>query len=129
MTSFEGDTGPYLQYAHSRLSSISRKAAIPKEDLINADFLLLSETHATNLLRCLAQYPDVLQNTLKTLEPTTIVTWLFKMTHLLSSSYDVLRVVGEEPKKAAARLALYESARQVLHNGMQLLGLTPVERM
>lgn len=129
MTSFEGDTGPYLQYAHSRLSSISRKAAIPEEDLINADFLLLSETHATNLLRCLAQYPDVLQNTLKTLEPTTIVTWLFKMTHLLSSSYDVLRVVGEKPKKAAARLALYESARQVLHNGMQLLGLTPVERM
>lgn len=129
MTSFEGDTGPYLQYAHSRLSSISRKAAIPEEDLINADFSLLSEIHATNLLRCLAQYPDVLQNTLKTLEPTTIVTWLFKMTHLLSSSYDVLRVVGEEPKKAAARLALYESARQVLNNGMQLLGLTPVERM
>lgn len=129
MTSFEGDTGPYLQYAHSRLSSISRKAAIPEQDLISADFTLLSETHATNLLRCLAQYPDVLQNTLKTLEPTTIVTWLFKMTHLLSSSYDVLRVVGEEPKKAAARLALYESARQVLNNGMKLLGLSPVERM
>ncbi|KAH0612443.1 uncharacterized protein H6S33_010495 [Morchella sextelata] len=129
MTSFEGDTGPYLQYAHSRLCSISRKAAIPEEDILNADLYLLTETHATNLLRCLAQYPDVLQNTLKTLEPTTVVTWLFKMTHLLSSSYDVLRVIGEDPKKAAARLALYESARQVLNNGMKLLGLSPVERM
>ncbi|KAI5837490.1 hypothetical protein DFP73DRAFT_568248 [Morchella snyderi] len=129
MTSFEGDTGPYLQYAHSRLCSISRKAAIPEEDILNADLSLLTETHATNLLRCLAQYPDVLQNTLRTLEPTTVVTWLFKMTHLLSSSYDVLRVIGEDPKKAAARLALYESARQVLNNGMKLLGLSPVERM
>lgn len=129
MTSFEGDTGPYLQYAHSRLCSISRKAAIPEKDILNADLSLLTETHATNLLRCLAQYPDVLQNTLRTLEPTTVVTWLFKMTHLLSSSYDILRVVGEDPKKAAARLALYESARQVLNNGMKLLGLSPVERM
>jgi arginyl-tRNA synthetase len=128
MTSFEGDTGPYLQYAHSRLCSIQRKAAIPQEDLLSANLTLLSESHATNLIRCLAQYPDVLQNTLKTLEPTTVVTYLFKMTHLLSSSYDVLRVVGEEKGKSAARMALYESARQVLNNGMRLLGLTPVER-
>ncbi|PWW72533.1 arginyl-tRNA synthetase [Tuber magnatum] len=129
MTSFEGDTGPYLQYAHSRLSSIQRKAGIPTEELLKADFSLLTEDHATNLVRCLAQYPDVLQNTLKTLEPTTVVTYLFKMTHLLSSSYDVLRVLGEEPKLSAARMALYESARQVLNNGMRLLGLTPVDRM
>jgi len=128
MTSFEGDTGPYLQYAHSRLCSIQRKSGISVEELINADFSLLMEDHATNLIRCLAQYPDVLQNTLKTLEPTTVVTYLFKMTHLLSSSYDVLRVVGEEPKLSVARMALYESARQVLNNGMRLLGLTPVER-
>jgi arginyl-tRNA synthetase len=129
MTSFEGDTGPYLQYAHSRLCSIHRKAQIPTSTLLTANLHLLSEPHATTLIRCLAQYPDVLQNTLKTLEPTTVVTYLFKMTHLLSSSYDVLRVVGEEPAKAAARMALYEAARQVLNNGMRLLGLTPVERM
>jgi arginyl-tRNA synthetase len=129
MTSFEGDTGPYLQYAHTRLCSIMRKANIPAEQIKSADMTLLTETHATNLVRCLAQYPDVLQNTLKTLEPATVVTYLFKMTHLLSSSYDVLRVLGEEEGIMYARLALYESARQVLSNGMKLLGLTPVERM
>jgi len=129
MTSFEGDTGPYLQYAHTRLCSIMRKANIPAEQIKSADTTLLTETHATNLVRCLAQYPDVLQNTLKTLEPATVVTYLFKMTHLLSSSYDVLRVLGEEEGTMCARLALYESARQVLSNGMKLLGLTPVERM
>ncbi|KAF8455332.1 hypothetical protein BGX38DRAFT_1088632 [Terfezia claveryi] len=131
MTSFEGDTGPYLQYAHSRLCSITRKAGIQEEKLLTADHVkhLAGSTHAVNLIRALAQFPDVILNTMKTQEPTTIVTYLFKMTHLLSSSYDVLRVVGEEEGVASARLALYESARMVLRNGMELLGLTPVERM
>jgi len=128
MISYEGDTGPYLQYAHARLCSILRKANIPMPLIHTADLTLLSESHAQNLLRCLAQYPDVINQTLKTREPTTIVTYLFKMTHLLSSSYDVLRVVGEEEKLGRARMALFESARTILHNGMTLLGLTPVER-
>lgn len=128
MTSFEGDTGPYLQYAHARLSSIMRKANIPEADLVNADLSLLSEKHATELIRMLSQYPDTVQNTLKTLEPTTVLTYLFKLTHVLSSSYDVLRVVGSEPEVLKARLALYYSTRTVLANGMRLLGLSPVQR-
>jgi arginyl-tRNA synthetase len=128
MTSFEGDTGPYLQYAHARLCSMTRKADISRSELEAADLSLLTEKHAVNLSRVLAQYPDVVQNALKTQEPVTILQYLFKMTHLLSSSYDVLKVVGSEPEVAKARMALYESARQVLHNGMTLLGLSPVER-
>ncbi|SPO04574.1 probable arginyl-tRNA synthetase, cytosolic [Cephalotrichum gorgonifer] len=129
MTSFEGDTGPYLQYAHARLCSISRRAAIPAEDLASADLSLLSEPHAINLIRFLMQYPDVVSNALKTLEPTTVLVYLFKMTHVLSSSYDQLQVVGSEKPLATARMALYESARQVLNNGMRVLGLSPVDRM
>ncbi|KAG8623278.1 hypothetical protein KVT40_008254 [Elsinoe batatas] len=131
MTSFEGDTGPYLQYAHARLCSIARKAGLSKEDLQNADLSLLKEPHAVDLLRSMSQYPDVVGQTLKTLEPTTILTYLFKLTHQLSSSYDVLRVVGapEGPETTKARAALYEGARQVIHNGMVVLGLSPVDRM
>ena len=123
MTSFEGDTGPYLQYAHARLCSISRRANISAEDLASADLSLLTETHAINLIGFLGQYPDVVANALKTLEPTTVLVYLFKMTHVLSSSYEHLQVVGSEKGVAAARLALYEAARQVLNNGMRLLGL------
>jgi len=129
MTSFEGDTGPYLQYAHARLCSITRKVNLSDEELSSADLSILTEAHATQLVRTLAQWPDVVQNTLKTLEPTTILTYLFKMTHSLSSSYDHLRIVGTEPEIMKARMALYDSARIVLSNGMRLLGLTPVERM
>jgi len=128
MTSFEGDTGPYLQYAHARLCSITRKAALSETEIQSADLSLLTESHAINLIRVISQYPDVVQNTLKTLEPTTVLTYLFKMTHTLSSSYDHLRIVGSEPELMKARMALYDAARIVLNNGMCLLGLTPVER-
>jgi len=128
MTSFEGDTGPYLQYAHARLCSIARKAGLTSDDLATADWSLLSERHAVDVVRSLAQWPDVFVNTLKTQEPVTVLTYLFKMTHLLSSSYEVLSVVKAEPEVKKARGALYECARQVLSNGMKLLGLSPVER-
>jgi arginyl-tRNA synthetase len=129
MTSFEGDTGPYLQYAHARLCSITRKANLSEEEIASADLSLLAEPHAVNLVRILSQWPDVVQNTLRTLEPTTVLTYLFKMTHVLSSSYDHLRIVGSEPGLMKSRMALYDAARIVLNNGMRLLGLTPVERM
>ncbi|CCE63289.1 hypothetical protein TPHA_0E01970 [Tetrapisispora phaffii CBS 4417] len=130
MLSFEGDTGPYLQYAHSRLRSVERNASeITPEKWANADLSLLTEPAAVLLIRLLAQYPDVLRNALKTHEPATIVTYLFKLTHQVSSCYDVLWVAGQTEELATARLALYASARQTLYNGMRLLGLTPVERM
>lgn len=128
MTSFEGDTGPYLQYAHARLCSIVRKAGIPESELKDVDTSLLMEPHAIQLLRSMAQYPDVMIQTMKTLEPTTILTYLFKLTHALSSSYDHLRIVGREPELMKARLALYMCARTIINNGMRLLGLSPVER-
>jgi arginyl-tRNA synthetase len=134
-TSFEGDTGPYLQYAHARLSSIIRRVGtsgvpVPStSDLIAADYNLLNEKHAINLTRSLAQWPDVFLQTVKTQEPVTVLTYLFKMTHALSSSYDHLQVVGSEPELLKARMALYVSAKQVLSNGMRLLGLSPLDRM
>ena len=132
MTSFEGDTGPYLQYAHTRLLSIRRKLTLSEPELSaleTADWSLLREAHAIELVRTLAQWPDVVLDTVKKLEPATVLTYLFKMTHVLNSSYEHLNVIGSEPKLQQARMALYESARQVLHNGMTLLGLSPVDRM
>jgi arginyl-tRNA synthetase len=131
MLSFEGDTGPYLQYAHSRLCSMERRAAdqVDLTKLCEADFSLLTEPIGEELVRILAQFPDVLLAAIRSLEPSTLVTYLFKLTHTVSSCYDILWVAGQTPELAAARLALYSSARQVLHNGMTLLNLTPVERM
>jgi arginyl-tRNA synthetase len=130
MTSFEGDTGPYLQYAHARLCSINRKTGYTSAQLAGADFSLLKEKHAIDLLRIMAVYPDMVKQTLKTLEPTTILTYLFKFAHQISSTYDVLRVINPPEGEATgmARAALYEASKQIVRNGMVLIGLTPVER-
>ncbi|KAH8704242.1 arginyl-tRNA synthetase [Talaromyces proteolyticus] len=131
MTSFEGDTGPYLQYAHARLSSIIRKTELGRDDLANADFSYLEDNqHVTYLLRLIAQWPDVVATALKNHEPSTILTYLFNLTHQISSSYDIVKVVNapEGPDVTRARASLFEAARQVLNNGMRLLGITPVDR-
>ena len=130
MLSFEGDTGPYLQYAHSRLKSLERNfTSMTPGGLTDIDYSLLREPQASHLIRILAQYPDILRSAMKTKEPATIVTYLFKLTHQVSSCYKTLWVSGQTGEVAAARLALYAAARQVLYNGMTLLGLTPVDRM
>ena len=128
MTSFEGDTGPYLQYAHARLCSIVRRAEVDENDLVNADFSLLVEPYALDLIHLLSQWPDVVQMTYKTQEPVTTLTYLFRMTHMLSTSYDHLNVIRSEPALKLARLALYICAMRVLNRGMSILGLTPLER-
>jgi arginyl-tRNA synthetase len=140
MTSFEGDTGPYLQYSHARLCSMKRKAEVPESAFATADFSLITAKEGVQLIRSLAQWPDVFLNTYKTNEPITVLVYLFKMTHLLSSCYDALDrangnaktlsvMYAESPEKKIALMAMYEAARIVLNNGMKLLGLTPVERM
>ncbi|PSN62768.1 putative arginyl-tRNA synthetase, cytoplasmic [Corynespora cassiicola Philippines] len=129
MTSFEGDTGPYLQYSHARLCSIIRKADVQLEELKKAEFSLLTEKHATDLVRTLAQWPDVFRNTYKTQEPVTVLTYLFKLTHALNSSYDHLNVLKSETEVKRARLALYCSVKNVLCSGMKILGLNPVTRV
>lgn len=84
MTSFEGDTGPYLQYAHARLCSITRKVTAAEPDVANVDLAtvdlsLLKEEHAIFLVRQLSAWPDVFLNTVRTQEPTTVLTYLFKV--------------------------------------------------
>ncbi|CAI4490593.1 AEL_collapsed_G0024770.mRNA.1.CDS.1 [Saccharomyces cerevisiae] len=130
MLSFEGDTGPYLQYTHSRLRSLERTSSDFTTDmLIRADFSNLNEPQLVELVRLLAQYPDVLRRAFETQEPATIVTYLFKVCHQVSSCYKKIWVSGKPADIAIPRLAVYSASRQVLHNAMSLLGLVPVDRM
>jgi len=132
MTSFEGDTGPYLQYAHARLCSVERKVApsiVLPSSWTSIDTSLLTEPKAHEIILLLATYPDVVRNAFKTYEPSTIVTFCFRLSHLISSAYEILIVKGAEEKVALARLYMYVCAREVLHSAMKLLSLVPLERM
>ncbi len=70
-----------------------------KEELDSADLTLLTETHAVNLARMIAQWPDVVQNTFKTAEPTTVLSYLFKMTH---ASQQQLRASADRRQREGA---------------------------
>eukprot|EP00026_Physarum_polycephalum_P005259 Phypoly_transcript_05290.p1 GENE.Phypoly_transcript_05290~~Phypoly_transcript_05290.p1 ORF type:complete len:602 (+),score=148.51 Phypoly_transcript_05290:124-1929(+) len=124
---FEGDTGPYLQYQHARLCSMERKSGVKVTSEI--DFSLLPESLAQDIARTVGKFPDVVIQAGTTLEPVTIVSYLFDLGHQISSAHGVLRVKGEEQKLAEARLALFYTARITLGNGLRLLGLKPLERM
>ncbi|GAA5978830.1 hypothetical protein JCM10908_004501 [Rhodotorula pacifica] len=135
MTSFEGDTGPYLQYAHVRLSSVERKNAPeivlppPSERDAQIDVSLLTEPKAREILLLLSEYPNVVRAALKSLEPSTICTFAFRLCHAISSAWEVLLVRGQPENVALARLWLYVSAKDVLGSAMRLLTLEPLERM
>jgi arginyl-tRNA synthetase len=130
--SFEGDTGPYLQYAHVRLASIERKnpELLPLPPRGDINVTLLSEPQARDLVFLLGTYPDVIAATYKTREPSAIVTYAMRVSHAIASAWEVVVVKGEQDvEKARARLWLYISARDVLGASLRLLSITPLERM
>ncbi|THU96227.1 arginyl-tRNA synthetase [Dendrothele bispora CBS 962.96] len=133
MLSFEGDTGPYLQYAHVRLASIGRKnpQLLPLPAPSQIDITTLTQSpHAREIAFLLGSYPDVVKTALRTHEPSGVVTFAFRLSHAISSAWETVVVKGEEDvEKARARMWLYECAREVLAAAMRVLSLTPLERM
>ncbi|KAI0063831.1 arginyl-tRNA synthetase [Artomyces pyxidatus] len=132
MTSFEGDTGPYLQYAHVRLTSLTRKnpelLPLPPPSEIATDTLI--EPAAREIAFLLGTYPDVVKTALRTHEPSGVVTYLFKLSHAISSAWETVVVKGEKDvEKARARMWLYLCARDVLGAAMRLLSIRPLDRM
>ncbi|KAI8319393.1 arginyl-tRNA synthetase [Martensiomyces pterosporus] len=124
---FEGDTGPYLQYAHARLCSLERRAGV--EVSPDADVSLLSEPAAQEIVTLISRYPDVLASTMQTLEPCSVVQYMLKLSHAVSVAWESIWVHNQPKEIAEARLLMYWSARVVLGNALTLVGLQPVERM
>lgn len=138
MLTFEGDTGPYLQYNHVRLCSVERRVAdtdnlslpeSPLEPSALPKFDLLSEPKAREVVMLLATYPDIVRFATKELQPSTIVQFCFRLTHAVSSAWEVLLVKGQERDLALVRLFMYRCARNVLGAALRLLTIPPLERM
>ncbi|KAK4689597.1 arginyl-tRNA synthetase, partial [Tremellales sp. Uapishka_1] len=130
-TSFEGDFGPFIQYSHVRLCSVERKnpnvAVVDSVDDI--DLSILDQPKIFDILYHLAQYPEVVKNATRYAEPSALVTWCFKLSHLVGSAWETIKVFGAEKDEAEARLFLFVQTREVLASAMRLLSLTPIERM
>ncbi len=125
--SFEGGSGVYLQYAHARIAGILRKCGV--ELAGEVDTALLVEPIAHQMARLLERFPALVADAARLYEPSLVSLYLLELARLLSASYNDLRVKDEERRLAEARLLLLWGVKQVLANGLRLLGLNPLEKM
>lgn len=125
--SFEGETGPYLQYTHARLASIERKAADLGEGTAAPDWSALSDAGA--VLGRIGRFPDVVRSAGERAEPSEIAVALLALGRDLNTWYVQARVLGQEPAVTAARLALVRASKMVIGNGLRLLGCAAPDAM
>jgi len=124
--SFDGFTGPYLLYTYTRLSSILRKAGkLPKE--IDTSVLTSPEEHA--LIMDLANYPQVIFETGSSLKLSAIAHFVFDLCKQFSFFYESIPVIQADEPVRSARLQLVAAVRQVVGNGLKMMGIDPVEEM
>lgn len=127
MTDAKGDTGVFLQYAHAKACGIERKSGV--EISPNVDFTILKEKEAMDLVQSIAQFPETVETAFASLEPSTLVNYLFKLSHATSAASKFLRVKDMEHDVSKARMLLFWSARITLRNGLYLLGIKPIKQM
>jgi arginyl-tRNA synthetase len=126
--SFEGETGPYVQYTHARLASILRKAAEAGEG-VGKDFSGELLEDAAPLLIAMLRFPDVVRSAAAHAEPSEVVTWLLAFCRETNAWYGRNRVLGQETALTAARLALISGCKCVIENGLHLIGVAAPEEM
>lgn len=128
--SFEGETGPYVQYTHARLASILRKAEGDEHKAAReAEPDLAGLADAGRVLVRLARFGEVVQSAAAHAEPSEVSTYVLALARDLNSWYAEHRVLGVEPELSAARLELVRSCKCVLSNGLRLLGIASPEEM
>ncbi len=123
----------YVQYAHARLSALARNAAelglVPDTDHLE----LLTHDKEGTLIRSIGEFPRVLQTAASLREPHRVCRYLEDLAGDYHRFYDSCRVLpqgDEEPNELhTARLALCQATRQVIANGLQILGVSAPERM
>ncbi|HLU38090.1 MAG TPA: arginine--tRNA ligase [Planctomycetota bacterium] len=128
MLTFEGETGPYVQYAVARLSSILRKAgADAPQDASDVDWALLAD--AEHVCLSLLEFGPTLARAVEQSEPSELTAFVIRLAGDVHSYLRDHHVLSAEPALKRARLALVRAARDVLRDGLGLLGVAAPEEM
>ena len=120
--SLEGNSGPYLQYAHARARSILAKAG-DAEPAGLADF----QADERVLAVIISRYSDVLERAVKELMPHHIATYLYELAQVFNRFYEKNRVIGDE--REMIRLSLVRLYADVLKDGLETLGIVAPDRL
>jgi arginyl-tRNA synthetase len=127
----QNDENPvfYVQYAHARISSILQQWDGQTADLAGADLSLLQSKASDHLLRRLAEYPEVLTAAADELAPHALAFYLRDLAGDFHAFYNADRVLVDDQNLKLARLALLSATRQVLQNGLKVLGVSAPVKM
>jgi arginyl-tRNA synthetase len=127
----QNDENPvfYVQYAHARICSILQQWSGTDADLLNADLSLLDSKASDHLLRCLAEYPEMLTTAATELSPHAVAFYLRDLAGDFHTFYNADRVLVDDANLKLARLALLSASRQVIENGLALLGVSAPRKM
>ncbi len=128
--SFEGETAPYIQYTHARACSILRKAHQEEERGVSAkvSFETFNLASELALVKLLYDFPQVIVKAAETYKPHHLAQHLISLAHAFNEFYHQCPVISEQKQTMKARLLLVDCVRQVLENGLNLLGIkAPVE--
>jgi len=125
--SFEGETGPYVQYTHARICSVFEKYGekLPTK----ADLSLLKETEEQNIIRMLAQFPEAVEAAADGYKPMLITRYLLDLSQLFNNFYHQHQILTADEETMKARLQLLIAVQQVLRNGLNLLAIEAPEKM
>jgi arginyl-tRNA synthetase len=124
MATADGYTGLSLQHWFTKLCSKLNGTTINRDELESTDYSMFEEEAYADVLRLLIQFPAIAKSSFKPLESSIVLTYLFRITDLLSA---VWNEEAEGSHQNLAQLAFYESVRQVLENGMRMVGLVPMK--
>lgn len=124
---FDGETGPYVQYTHARLCSVIRKYG--KETAVNADLSLLNETEEFLLVKKLEHFPAIIKRSAETFEPSILADYLLEVCSSFNRYYNKCRIISDNLPLTEGRIVLIDCVRQVIKNGLLLIGMKPPERM
>jgi len=130
--SFNGNTGPYLQYMGARISSMLRKFEEMKDDFVSVepDFTLLDEEVERELVKILAAFPESVEESGRDMNPSVLAGYLYNLTKTFSRYYhDVPVLKDDNNERVLARIGLVEAILQVMKNGYYLIGVPFLERM
>lgn len=140
--SFEGETGPYLQYTHARMSSLIRKYGLAKKEKRwdtpagQSLFDLLDSPEENILLSLLNGFKKAIAEAGKTCEPYIICSYLLEVSSAFNKVYQqkdsegrIVKIISDDPELTAAKMQLVQAVRIVIKEGLRLLGINAPEEM